>query len=112
MNIQNFGETGIGAADLGRRVAGLNTSSQSPLHSHIYYFLTFILYKRANILGLWLEIKCKAIKEIPKGELSFLTRNNKRLFAPRAKNLIEFVWLKTEIIHGSDQELSSSLNER
>ena len=35
-----------------------------------------------------------AAKEIPKGELSFLTRNSKILFVSKAKNLIGFVWLK------------------
>ena len=43
-------------------------------------------------------------KEIPEGELSFLTRNSKRLFVSKAKNLIEFVWLKTEIIHGRGRD--------
>ena len=33
-----------------------------------------------------------ATKEIPKGKLSFLTRISKRLFASKAKNLIEFLF--------------------
>ena len=49
-------------------------------------FLSRIIY--AKILS------ASATKEIPKGELSFLTRNGKRLFVSKAKNLIEFVWLK------------------
>ena len=35
-----------------------------------------------------------ATKEIPKGELSFLTSNSKRLFVWKAKILIRFAWLK------------------
>ena len=33
-------------------------------------------------------------KEIPKGELSFLTRNSKRLLVSKTKNFVGFVWLK------------------
>ena len=33
-------------------------------------------------------------KEIPKGELSFLTRNSKRLLVSKTKTLVGFVWLK------------------
>ena len=35
-----------------------------------------------------------AIKEIPKGEFSFLARKSKRLFVSKANNLIRFLWLK------------------
>ena len=35
-----------------------------------------------------------ATKEISKGELSFLTRNSKRLFVSKVKILIGFAWLK------------------
>ena len=41
-----------------------------------------------------LKSSATATKEIPKGERSFLTRNNKRLFVSKAENLVGFVWLE------------------
>ena len=50
------------------------------------------------------------LKEIPKGELSFLTRNSKRLYVSKAKNLIGYVWLVKlkSLIHG-DQVLHGTM---
>ena len=54
-----------------------------------FHFLSRI----ASAKNTWIS-SATATEQIPKGVLSFLTRNSKRLFVSKAKNLIGFVWLK------------------
>ena len=52
-------------------------------------FLSRIVCAKKN----W-KSSATATKEIPKGELPFLTRNSKRLLVSKTKTLVGFVWLK------------------
>ena len=47
-----------------------------------------LLFKPDFLCQKYLEINATAMKEMPKGELPFLTRNRKRKFVSKAKNLM------------------------